>query len=192
MLFEVLPLRPFTLEDISPIITGYETQEIYTVEKIESDQRTFFDIRLVQLEKPYRASFVEDFNVEELQRYQGLISQGYSFGAYQEDQLIAFALSEAFFEERLLRVWEFHVKGGLRRLGVGKALMEQMITKAQQDRLVMIMLETQNTNVPAVRFYRKMGFNIQAIDLSHYFFLGGAETSQVAFYMKRRLDSIVK
>lgn len=69
--------------------------------------------------------------------------------------------------------------------------MEQVVTKAQQDRLAMIMLETQNTNVPAVRFYRKMGFNLQAIDPSHYFFLSGTEASQVAFYMKRRLDSIL-
>ena len=189
MQFEILSLRPFTLADIMPIISGYETQEIYTVGKTESDIQTIFDIHLVNLENAYRASYYEDFNPEDLQRYQGLVSQGYAFGAYQMDELVAFALGEAFPQERLLRVWEFHVKDELRRKGVGRALMEQVITKAQQDQFAMIMLETQNTNVQAVRFYRRLGFTIHAIDLSHYSNLGGAEASQVAFFMKRRLES---
>jgi streptothricin acetyltransferase len=190
MQFEISPLRPFTLQDVLPIISGYETQEIYTVEKIESDFQTIFDIHLVNLENSYWVSYYEDFNPEDLHRYQGLVSQGYSFGAYLNNELVAFALGEAFPQERLLRVWEFHVKDEFRRKGVGRALMEQVITKAQQDQLAMIMLETQNTNVQAVRFYRSMGFTIHAIDLSHYSDLGGAEASQVAFFMKRRLESL--
>jgi ribosomal protein S18 acetylase RimI-like enzyme len=187
--FEILPLRPFTLEDIMPIITGYETQEIYTVEKTESDFQTIFDILLINLVNPYRASFYEDFNPEDLLRYQSLITQGYSFGAYQKGDLIAFTLVEVFPQERLLRVWEFHVKDEFRRKGVGRALMEQVITIAQQHQIAMIMLENQNTNGPAVRFYRSLGFTIHAIDLSYYFYLDDAEASQVAFFMKRKLES---
>jgi hypothetical protein len=98
-----------------------------------------------------------------------LISQGYSFGAYQQNHLIAFALGEAFSNERFVRVWEFHAQEAFRRSGVGRKIMERVLAKAHEDRMDMIMLETQNTNVPAIRFYRSMGYTIHAIDLSHYF-----------------------
>lgn len=75
MQFEISPLRPFTLQDVLPIISGYETQEVYTVEKTEFDFQTIFDIHLVNLKNTYRASYYEDFNPEDLQRYQGLVSQ---------------------------------------------------------------------------------------------------------------------
>jgi ribosomal protein S18 acetylase RimI-like enzyme len=187
--FEILPLLSFTQEEIWPVITGYETQEIYTVEKTETDQRTVFDIRLVQLDQPYRASFFHDFTPEDCQWYLTLLPQGYSFGAYRDGRLIAFALGEAFPERGFLRVWEFHVMAEFRRRGVGRALMEQVIAIARQAQLAMLMLETQNTNVKAVRFYRSLGFSLDAIDCSQYFDLGGAEATQVAFYMKRRLDT---
>jgi len=206
--FEILPLRPFTQAEIWPIITGYETQEVYAVEKTESDLHARFDIRLVQVEAPFRATFFDDFNPEDCQWYLSLLAQGYSFGAYLHDQLVgdqlvadrlvadrlvadrlvAFALAEAFPEKRLLRVWEFHVMDGFRRMGIGRALMKQVIAKAREDHMSMIMLETQNTNVSAIRFYRSMGFSLHAIDCSQYFDLEGAEASQVAFFMKQKLE----
>ena len=87
----------------------------------------------------------------------------------------------------MLRVWEFHVAAEFRRMGVGRALMEQVIASARQGGLKMIELETQNTNVQAVRFYRKMGFSLESIDLWQYFYLEGEETRQAAFFMKQRL-----
>ncbi len=135
MKFEILPLRPFTREEVLPIVAGYEAQEIYTVEKIETDEHTLFDIRLILLEKPYRATFVEDFTVAEYEIYLRMLPRGYSFGAYQHDRLIGFAIGEAFPNDDLLRVWEFHVLDGFRRMGVGRALMEQEFSKARQDHL---------------------------------------------------------
>ena len=45
-----------------------------------------------------------------------------------------------------------------------------------------IVCETQNTNVPAIRFYQRMGFTLDGIDLSFY------ETiDEVAFFMKRKV-----
>jgi streptothricin acetyltransferase len=188
--FEILPLRPFTQAEIWPIITGYETQEIYAVEKTETDLQTRFDIRLVQLEKPYRTAYFEDFTAEECQWYQTLLPLGHSFGAYYNGRLIGFALAEVMADKDLLRVWEFHVMAEFRRMGVGRALMEQVVAKAQQANLPMIMLETQNTNVKAIRFYRSMGFTLEAIDLSQYFNLDNSDASATAFFMKRWLKDI--
>jgi ribosomal protein S18 acetylase RimI-like enzyme len=115
-----------------------------------------------------------------------MLPQGYSFGAYHARRLIGFAIGEAFPGDQLLRVWEFHVMDGFRRMGVVRALIEQEISIARLDGLTTVMLETQNTNVKAIRFYRSMGFSLESIDLSpmHY---GEGVPSQVAFYMKRRL-----
>ncbi len=189
MKFEILPLRPFTREEVLPIVTGYETREIYTVEKTETDALTLFDIRLFSLEKPYRVTFVQDFTVEEYEIYLRMVPQGYSFGAFIAGRLIGFAIGEAFPNDDLLRVWEFHVMDGFRRMGVGRALMEQEVSKARQDHLTTVMVETQNTNVKAIRFYRSMSFSLESIDLSptHYGTPGEGKPDQVAFYMKRRL-----
>ena len=184
--YEILPLRPFTQEELWPILTGYETHEIYAVEKTEAEQRTTFDIRLVRLAKPYHTDYYADFTPDEMERYMGLLSQGFSFGAYQQDRLVGFAIGEAFPDERLLRVWEFHVLAEFRRTGIGRALMERVIAKAQQNHIAMVVLETQNTNVDAIRFYRAMGFSLEAIDLSLYFHLS-TDSDLTAFFMKRRL-----
>jgi ribosomal protein S18 acetylase RimI-like enzyme len=184
--FEILPLRPFTLDEVVPILSGYETSEIYTVEKEETALQTRFDIRLVTLDAPYRANFVDDFRPEEMRRYLGLLAGGSAAGAYQQDRLIGLAIGEAFAEERTLRIWEFHVHPAARRMGVGRALMEYVIAKARRDGLEMLVLETQNTNVPAIRFYRSMGFTLEAIDRFSYFYWPG-DADKTAFYMKRRL-----
>jgi streptothricin acetyltransferase len=187
--FEIRELQPFTQAEIWPIISGYETSEIYTVHKTETDQNTVFDIRLVRLEKPYRDDYYQDFTPEECQWYLSLLPKGGCFGAYQNGRLIGFAMGETLPDERMLRVWEFHVLAEFRRMGVGRALMERVIVKARGDQLAMIMLETQNTNVKAIRFYRSLGFSIESIDLSppHYSLSEGQEVRQAAFYMKQKL-----
>jgi ribosomal protein S18 acetylase RimI-like enzyme len=47
--------------------------------------------------------------------------------------------------------------------------------------------ETQDTNQPAIAFYRAVGFEIEAVDLSYYtnHDLAGGE---VAIFMKRKLE----
>lgn len=184
--YEILPLRPFTQAELWPILSGYETHEIYSVEKTEADQRTLFDIRLVRLAKPYQTDYYSDFTPDEVDRYLSLLPQGFSFGAYQQDRLVGFAIGEVISEDRLVRVWEFHVLAEFRRAGIGRALMEQVIAKAQQEHLGMVVLETQNTNVDAIRFYRAMGFSLEAIDLSLYFHLS-TDSDTTAFFMKQRL-----
>jgi ribosomal protein S18 acetylase RimI-like enzyme len=79
---------------------------------------------------------------------------------------------------------------GFRRMGIGRALMAQVIARTRQNHLPVIMLETQNTNVKAIRFYRSMGFTLDSIDLSppHYVNEAGEPTHQIAFYMKLKLN----
>ena len=62
--------------------------------------------------------------------------------------------------------------------------MEAVADEAKEANLRVIVCETQNTNVPAIEFYRKVGFEIEGIDLSYY-----DMTEEVAVFMKRELAS---
>ena len=73
------------------------------------------------------------------------------------------------------------------RQGIGRALMTQVVEKAIHDKFRIVYLETQNTNVKAIRFYRALGFSLDAIDLSFYT-NHDVENGEVAFFMKKELE----
>ena len=185
---EILPLTTIRLDEVLLIVTGYISDEKYAVKKNEDGDHTIFDIQLVKLDKPHQANFEQDFNDEDYQRYTGMLSQGYSYGAYHHGQLVAFAISEVNDWNRSLRIWEFQVMEDYRGHGIGRALMERVISKAVESKLRIIVLETQNTNVPAIRFYRRLGFMLEGLDLSLYT-NEDMESGEVAFFMKRRLEA---
>lgn len=62
--------------------------------------------------------------------------------------------------------------------------MEAVADEAKEANLRIIVCETQNTNVPAIEFYRKVGFEIGGVDLSYYDMI-----EEVAIFMKRELAS---
>lgn len=190
LLYEIRELHAFSPEEIQPFLAGYETDEIYAVNKEETDLNTRIDIRLVRLEQPFHDDFYADFTPEECQWHYRRIAQGTCFGAYQDQMLIGCAICEHFPEEAMLKIFEFHVLAGFRRMGIGMALMERVVVKARSLKVQTLWLETQNTNVKAIRFYRRMGFSLESLDLSpaHYRNTEGKATGQVAFYLKRRLE----
>ena len=184
---KILPLLSINLAEILPIVTGYESIDKYAVSKSESEDRIVFDIRLIPLDQPHKSTFDEDFNPEDVARFLGFLPQGYSFGAYVNGRLAAFAISEAIAWNRSLCIWEFHVAQGFRRQGIGRALMTYVINKAIEGKFRVAWLETQNTNVKAIRFYRALGFHLDALDLSFYT-NHDVENGEVAFFMKRELE----
>jgi ribosomal protein S18 acetylase RimI-like enzyme len=65
--------------------------------------------------------------------------------------------------------------------------MERLVGSAKAAGLRIIVCETQSTNVPAIRFYRRVGFKMEGIDLSYYSNEDMAPEREVAVFMKRRL-----
>jgi ribosomal protein S18 acetylase RimI-like enzyme len=47
-------------------------------------------------------------------------------------------------------------------------------------------LETQNTNVPAIKFYKKCGFELEGIDMSYYT-NHDLESGEIALFMRKKL-----
>ena len=88
---------------------------------------------------------------------------------------------------RSLQVGEFHIDPAYRGQGYGCRLMEALAELALQAGCRVMVCEAQNTNVPAIRFYRKLGFEVGAVDLSLY---TNADVTdfEVAILMKRYLQ----
>lgn len=67
-----------------------------------------------------------------------------------------------------VRIWELLVKDEYRGRGVGSKLIETAIKVAKDRRARMLVLETQSCNVPAIVFYKSLGFDLIGFDSASY------------------------
>ncbi len=166
-------------------MTGYTSRERYRVSKNEQAARISFDLVLEPLAQPYHKHFTTDDFTYRL--YQQSLRGGLSRGAYLDDRLVGIGIAEAREWNSSLWVWDFDIEDIYRRQGIGRRLMENLVAAAVQAGLRCLVCETQNTNVPAIRFYRRLGFELEGIDLSYYT-NDDANSFEVAIFMKRKLD----
>lgn len=181
-------LRPFTAPDLtqlSHVITGYVSHEKYVVQKRESEAETAVTLTLVTLPAPKTFRY-EHLDQAELDRLAGVVAEGFSLGVFAGAQLVGVALASPEWWNHSLRVWEFHVAEAWRGQGIGRRLMEGVGETAVAHQLRIIVCETQSSNVPAIRAYRRLGFVLDAVDLSFYTNEDVAQDN-VAVFMKRKL-----
>jgi ribosomal protein S18 acetylase RimI-like enzyme len=184
----MLTIQPLTQIDQSALqrlIMGYETDEIYRFTKSETEALTTFELRLTSLPqccvKRYRPQ--DDATA---QRYAVLVQAGSCFAAYSAGHCVAVAICEVQSWNASLTIWEFHVAPSYQRRGVGRRLMETVADHARSQRLRLLVCETQSTNVPAIRFYRALGFVMDGLDLSLYTNQDDPD-GEIAIFMKRSL-----
>jgi ribosomal protein S18 acetylase RimI-like enzyme len=65
--------------------------------------------------------------------------------------------------------------------------MTEVAARARAAGLRAVVAETQNTNVRAIRFYRRVGFTLEGIDISYYTNEDMQPDRTVALFMKLRL-----
>jgi len=75
-----------------------------------------------------------------------------------------------------------------RRHGIGKALISQATQWARKRNLAGVMLETQNNNVNACKFYERCGFQLAGFDTRLYKGID-PETDEIALYWYLLFDS---
>lgn len=183
-MIEIRPLSDLSHEDYLRLVSGYTSLSRYTVQKNESLERTTFTLELQPLEQPYHKRW--HMIPPELEYFNRYMSDGYSLGAYEDGYLVAIAIAEPRWWNKTLWVWEFHVEERWRGQGIGRRLMEAVAGRARAAGLRALVVETQNTNVPAILFYRKAGFEIEGIDLSYYTNHDTVD-GEVAIFMKLKL-----
>ena len=177
-------LTQLEADDFRRLNQGYISTAKCVVSKTETPETTAISLHLTTLEQPYIKKGVTDET--DVQRLQQVIPQGLSLGAYDEEQIVGIVLAEAQPWNRSLWVWQFEVLEAYRRQGIGRRLMDTLAEKARQAGLRIIVCETQNTNVPAINFYRKVGFTVEGIDLSYYTNTD-MQDFEVAIFMKRHV-----
>ena len=148
------------------IVDGYVSTDRYNVSKTETADEFCFILKRQKLDEPYakRWSILD----EDFRNYSELVNCGLSLGAYDAGRLVGIAISEKIEWNRSLWIRELGIAESYRRKGVGRQLMEQVAEIAKAEGLRILVCETQNTNVPAIDFYRSVGFEVEGVDLSYY------------------------
>jgi streptothricin acetyltransferase len=183
-MIEIRSLTELALTDLERVASGYSSDSKYVVVYTSAEEQVTFDLQLVALEKPYIKKFEHDDDT--IQRYEEVLNDGFSFGAYDGNLLIGLVIGESHEWNRSLWVWEFHVLEAYRNEGIGKRLMKRVAEKAKGAGFRTIVCETQNTNVTAIKVYRKLGFRIEGIDISYYS-NDDYPDGEIAVFMKRSL-----
>lgn len=181
----VRTLTELTFDDLQRLIRGYAAEARYRVRVLAEGPNLTITVRREPRQTPYIKQFDPQEGVS-YEMYAALVGNGFCLGAYLGDRLVGIALAEARQWNQSLWVWEFHVEPEFQGRGIGRDLMEALVERARRAGLRTIVCETQNTNAPAVDFYRTMGFKIEGIDLSYY---SNADypDGEIALFMKKRL-----
>lgn len=180
----VRPLVDFSAADLNCLNGPSVCRDVYRVVYQEHENGAVFELQLTPLETPHihRYDHIDDDWVETWLR-----PAGFSFGAYDGEQLVGFLIAEQRDWNHSLWVWEFMVAPERRGQGIGRRLMEHAASQAHAIGLRTIVCETQNRNSNAVKAYLKMGFHVEGVDISNYTNEDYPD-GDVAVFMKRRLD----
>ncbi len=183
-MIKIHPLASLDADDLKCILAGYVSSAVYTVVKTETREHTAIALQLTPRSPPYVKHY-DPIDDNTLARYGRVLSDGLSLGAHDGEVLVGVAIAEPHWWNKSLWVWEFHVAESHRGQGIGRGLMDTLAAKGKAAGLRTIVCETQNTNVPAIDFYRAVGFAVESIDLSYY--TNDDLNNEVAVFMKRRL-----
>lgn len=185
----MITLRPLLGSEtglLADILSGYASAQRYRVTLQESDTETLIRLTLETLPRPYIKDFHGEITSEDLQRYTGIAAQGLSILALEGSQPVGIGIAGAEAWNRTLWIWEFHVLPPYQGQGIGLRMMDALAENGRGAGMRTMRVETQNTNVPAIRFYRRAGFHIESVDTSFYT-NHDLESGEVAIFMKRRL-----
>jgi len=114
------------------------------------------------------------------------LANGFCFGVYEDGDLAGLAVSEVHKWNNSLQIHDFHVAEEFRGRGLGRQLMERVVSAARDAGLRLVVCETQNKNVPAIKFYKRLGFSLEGLDLTHYRNTDYPD-GEIAVFMKLRL-----
>jgi ribosomal protein S18 acetylase RimI-like enzyme len=182
---KIIPLTYLDIDRFHQLAGGYTSRERFAVSKKEHEKKTQITLKLETLEEPYVKTWDHDEELES--HYQEVLGQGLSLGAIDHGELIGLAICEKREWNRTLWVWEFHIQTERHGEGIGRQLMRMVFATAKRAGCRVVVCETQNTNAPAIAFYRRLGFEVGGIDLSYYT-NQDIENGEVAIFMKRKID----
>lgn len=145
---------------------GYVSGSVFEVTSRSAGEGASFELKLLPLPSVFRKDWT--ITEEDWEEYATLIAEGYSFAAYDGTRVAGMIICAAQQWNNTLHIENLLVASQYRKKGIGGALINRVIKEASQSKFRQVTLETQNTNVPAVAFYRKQGFRIDGLRLGLY------------------------
>lgn len=148
--------------DYFPLNYHYVTEEYYSVKSHSGKEGFGVSFERQRLEKP-----LEYNNTDTL--FQEYWNNPRAFGVKDDDgKIVAYLEFDTVEWNSTLVMTQLLVDESQRGKGIGKMLFDFVKDFARQEDYRIITLETQNTNVPAIDFYLKMGFTFCGTNIFFY------------------------
>jgi ribosomal protein S18 acetylase RimI-like enzyme len=145
----------------SRLLYDYVTSSYYSLSILKETESWRMELSLKYLEKPLVKSYEQELFAE-------YVEEPMVFEALLDGEGVGWI--ELGFQKwnNRMRVWEFLVREGFRRRGIGAFMMRHAVQVAKERGARMLVLETQTCNVPAIIFYLKQGFELIGFDCAAY------------------------
>ncbi len=148
--------------DYFPLHYHYETNEYYKVSSVSEKEKFGVTFERAKFDK----TVVYD-NTDTL--FQDYWTSPKAFGVRDDDgKIVAYFEFDTIEWNSTLVMTQLLVDEGVRGKGIGRFVFDFIKDYARKEDYRIITLETQNTNVPAIDFYLKMGFCFCGTNLFFY------------------------
>lgn len=155
-------------------LNGYETDKIFVISAIEIGNSFEFNLR----EKNQHYRKIWETGSHDIDELNEIIEQGHSFGAFDNDELIGWIICDFREWNNSLFIENMLISEKYRGQNIGRLLIKSVNREARDLQCRIVELETQNTNYPAIQFYRKAGFLLTGINTKLY-----NDSTETALYM---------
>ncbi len=184
-MIEIRKLKQFTFEQLLTFgEQSYSSDYKYNVINEFKNDGISFLLKPVKLKN----TFIKNWTVNRIvhESYLKFSAQGNSFGAYENGELAGFIITDRRSWNNSMWIEMIQVKEDHRKKGIGTLLLKAIEELSVQNKFRMIELETQNTNVPAINFYRKCGYEISGLNINLY---DPSEIKdEIAIYMSKIIE----
>lgn len=183
-----ITIRPLTVSDIlalSQIQPTYTTDVVLGLDRQGDGSTIRWELVEKKLPAPFDKGRLYDFDADSqanIEERLGRPDDTYSRVADYEGLLVGLIDTEIQHWNNTLFVWNLMVDVNYRRHGIGRRLWNRARDFARQADVRAIMIETQNTNIAACRFYQRMGCQLVGLNELLYSNHGTRDGAEFAIF----------
>lgn len=171
-------IRPIRLPDDRPALLAldrsFTTDRVYTV----AHTSRMCVLEEITVAAPVRKDFPLAHDLGNTHAWEhGLVAE-------QAGDLVGFVAWTHQSWNRRTELWHLYVSSAWRGQGLGRVLVDAVVTDARARAMRCVWLETSNVAYPAVQFYERLGFSLCGMDASLYDPAGPSGT-ETALYFAR-------